>query len=147
MLSTGFFVVHDAEGRGDDDVPELTRGKDVRGHLFVVFQLHVKAGRDHAALVQTTVQLNNDLAGALVVNEFEVVYVSCGALLERMELPCFCMTRRNFTTTLETGRTRTCRFPHFSAFTMLFRQSAIAPIFTIVSWVLSTLVRYLAPYF
>ena len=29
--------------------------------------------------------------------------------------PCFCMTWRNLITTLETGRTRTWRFPRFSA--------------------------------
>ena len=136
-------MVHDAERCGDDDVAELTRGKNVRGHLFVVFELHVEARRDHSALIESTVELYNDLARALVVDDFEVVYVACAASIERMELPCFCMTRRNFTTTFETGRTSTCRFPHFSAFTMLFRQSAIAPIFTIVSEVFYTLVRYL----
>lgn len=40
-----------------------------------------------------------------------------------MYLPCFCMTDKNLTMTLEEGRTRTCLFPRFSALLMLFKQS------------------------
>jgi hypothetical protein len=35
-------------------------------------------------------------------------------------VPWRCMTLRNFTTTFEDGRMRTCRFPRRSALTMLF---------------------------
>lgn len=38
-------------------------------------------------------------------------------------IPCFCITLRNFTTTLDDGRMRTWRFPRRSAFTMLTRAS------------------------
>lgn len=38
--------------------------------------------------------------------------------------PCFYITRKNLTTTLETGPTKTYFFPAFSALTIVFKQSA-----------------------
>ena len=38
--------------------------------------------------------------------------------------PCFYMTLRNLTTTLETGPIKTCFLPAFSALTIVFKQSA-----------------------
>jgi hypothetical protein len=40
--------------------------------------------------------------------------------VKKVDLPCFCMTERTLTTTLEEGRIMTCRFPRRSALTMLF---------------------------
>lgn len=76
MLSLGLLVVHDAVGRGQDDLAELSGGQDVIHKLLEVLELKVVAGRDHTALVEAAVQLDNDLAGALVVNNLEFVDVA-----------------------------------------------------------------------
>ena len=49
-----------------------------------------------------------------------------------MLLPFFCITCRNLTTTFEEGLRRTCLLPRFSAFDIVFRQSASADILVIL---------------
>lgn len=48
------------------------------------------------------------------------------------DVPFFCMTCRNLTTTLEDGRMMTCLFPLFSALEMVLRQSDSTDIFVIL---------------
>ena len=76
MLSLGLLVVHDAVGRGQDDLAELSGGQDVIHKLLEVLELEVVAGGDHTALVEAAVQLDHDLARALVVNNLEFVDVA-----------------------------------------------------------------------
>ena len=53
MLSTGFLVVHDTSRGGQDDVAELTRGKELSSPLLEVTELNGVTGVDDTALVQT----------------------------------------------------------------------------------------------
>lgn len=76
MLSLGFFVVHDSVGGGEDDISELSGWEDVVDELLEVFDLEVVSGGDDTALVQSAVQLNNDLACSLVVNDLELTDVT-----------------------------------------------------------------------
>lgn len=95
VLPTGLLVVHDASGGGQDDVAELTRGQQPNSPLLEVGQLDVVAGRDDTGLVETiervsgharsgstylqhipAVELDNDLAGAVVVDLLELANVS-----------------------------------------------------------------------
>lgn len=95
VLPTGLLVVHDASGGGQDDVAELTRGQQPNGPLLEVGQLDVVAGRDDTGLVETVegvsgdarsgsrcllyvpaVELDNDLAGAVVVDLLELANVA-----------------------------------------------------------------------
>ena len=62
MLSLGFFVVHDTVGSGENDISELSGWEDVVDELLEVLDLEVVSGRDDTALVQSAVQLNDDLA-------------------------------------------------------------------------------------
>ena len=62
VLSLGLFVVHDAVGGGEDDLSELSGGEDVVDELLEVLELEVVSGGDHAALVESAVELNDDLA-------------------------------------------------------------------------------------
>lgn len=48
-------------------------------------------------------------------------------------IPCFCMTCRNLTMTLEEGRIRTWRLPAFSALLMLLRASLRTEVRTILA--------------
>ena len=56
---------------------ELTAGEQVAGPHLDLVDLHVEAGRDAAALVQTTVQLHNDLSRAVVVDHGDLTNVTC----------------------------------------------------------------------
>ena len=76
VLSSSLFVVHDPGGGGQDDVTELTGGQQVVGPSFNVTDLDVESGRDDTALVQSTVQLNDDLARSVVVDVFEFTDVA-----------------------------------------------------------------------
>lgn len=76
VLALGLLVVHDAVCGGQDDLAELSGGEDVVHELFEVLQLEVVARGDDTALVEATVELNDDLAASLVVNDFELIDVA-----------------------------------------------------------------------
>ena len=95
MLSPRLLVVHDAGGGGEDDVAELTRRQELDNPLLEVTQLHVVTRADDAGLVQArklsvraqcvaerrvclpAVELDNDLAVAVVVDLLELADVAC----------------------------------------------------------------------
>ena len=62
MLSLGLLVIHDAVGSGEDDLAELSGGKNVVDELLEVLQFKVVSGRDNAALVKSAVQLYHNFA-------------------------------------------------------------------------------------
>ena len=76
MLSLGFFVIHNTVGGGEDDISELSGWEDVVDELLEILDLEIVSGGDDSALVQSAVQLNNDLACSLVVNDFELIDVT-----------------------------------------------------------------------
>lgn len=76
VLPTGLLVVHDSSGGGEDDVAELTRRQELDGPLLEISQLDVVAGRDDTSLVETAVQLNDNLAGAVVIDLLELANVA-----------------------------------------------------------------------
>lgn len=76
VLSLGLLVVHDAEGGGEDNLTELSGREDVVNELFEVLELEVVAGGDDTALVESAVELNDDLAIALVVDNLELADVA-----------------------------------------------------------------------
>ena len=53
MLAASLLVVHDTSGGGQDDVTELTRGKELGGPGLEVTELNGVAGVDDTALVET----------------------------------------------------------------------------------------------
>ena len=55
---------------------ELTAGKEVVGPHLNLVDLDIEAGRDASALVQTTVEVNHDLSGAVVINHSDIVDVT-----------------------------------------------------------------------
>jgi len=76
VFSSGFLVVHDSIRSCEDNVSKLLRGKQVVDPLREVFDLHVKARRNHSGLVQTAVQMHDDLSSPSVVDDFELANVS-----------------------------------------------------------------------
>ena len=81
VLSSGLFVVHDTSTGGQDDVAELTRRQQLDDPLLKVTKLDVVAGRDDTGLVETAVELNDNLATAVVVNLLEFTNVACAQTL------------------------------------------------------------------
>lgn len=76
MLATSLLVVHDTSRGGQDDVAELTRGEELDGPALEVTELNGVAGADDTALVETAVELDDDLAGAVVVDFLEFTNVA-----------------------------------------------------------------------
>lgn len=76
MLTAGLLVVHDTGGGGEDNVTELTRGKELDDPLLHIAELNVVAGRDDTGLVDAAVKLDNNLAVAVVVDLLELANVA-----------------------------------------------------------------------
>jgi hypothetical protein len=69
-------VVHDASRGGEDNVTELTRGQQLDNPLLHVAELDVVAGRDDTGLVDAAVELDDNLAIAVVVDLLELANVA-----------------------------------------------------------------------
>jgi hypothetical protein len=69
-------VVHDTGRGGKDNVTELTRGQQLDNPLLHVAELDVVAGRDDTGLVDAAVELDDDLAVAVVVDLLELANVA-----------------------------------------------------------------------
>ena len=76
MLTSGLLVVHDTLRGGQHDVTELTAGKQVAGPHLDLVHLDIEAGRDATALVQTTNEINHDLAGTVIVDHGDITNVT-----------------------------------------------------------------------
>jgi hypothetical protein len=76
LAATSLVVVHDTSGGGEDDVTELTSREDVGDPLLDIIEGNIEAGGDNTALVDATVEVDNDLAGALVIDDLELVDVA-----------------------------------------------------------------------
>jgi hypothetical protein len=77
VLPTSLLVVHDTGRGGQDNVAELTGGKELDNPLLEVTKTDVVAGADDTGLVEAAVELDNDLAGAVVVDLLELANVAC----------------------------------------------------------------------
>jgi hypothetical protein len=77
---SGFEVVHDSLVGGQDDVSELSGWQDLVQDLLVVFELDIKPWGDDSALVDSSVELNDDFAVSLIINDFEFTNVSYSSL-------------------------------------------------------------------
>lgn len=76
VLSSGLLVVHNTSRGGQDDVTKLSGGQQVVSPSLNVTNLHVESGGDDATLVQSTVQLNDDLARSVIVDVLELTDVT-----------------------------------------------------------------------
>lgn len=76
MLSSSLLVVHNTSRGGQNDVTELTRRQQVGNPLLNVVDLDVESGRDNTDLVQSTVELDDNLTGSVVINVLKVLNVT-----------------------------------------------------------------------
>lgn len=61
---------------GDDDESELSRWEDSVGELVDVLGSHRESWGDDSGLVDSSVQVNNDLASSGIVDDLKVVDVA-----------------------------------------------------------------------
>ena len=64
-------------GTYKDDDTKATSRKEQVDPRFNLGNLNVEAGRDDTSLVETAVELDNDLAGTVIVDDFEFTNVAC----------------------------------------------------------------------
>ena len=76
MLAASLLVVHDTGGGGQDDETELTGGKELDDPLLNIAELDVVAGGDDTGLVDAAVELDDNLAVAVVINLLELANVA-----------------------------------------------------------------------
>ena len=55
---------------------KLTRGQDITRELLNAAEAHVKARRDHSAIVDAPHQIHDDLAGPVVVKNLQIADVA-----------------------------------------------------------------------
>ena len=83
MLLSGLDVVDNTLVGGEDDVSELSGWENLVNELLEILELEVESWGDDTALVQSSVKVNDDLAGSGVVNDLEIVDVT--VLLHKSE--------------------------------------------------------------
>lgn len=76
VLSSGLLVVHDTSRGGQDNVTKLSRWQQVGDPLLNVVDTDVESWRDDTNLVESTVELDNNLTRSVVVNVLEVTNVA-----------------------------------------------------------------------
>ena len=72
MVGSGFGMVHDTLVGGEDDETELSGWEDLIDELLEILQFQVESWWDDTGLVESSVQIDNDLSGSLVINDLEV---------------------------------------------------------------------------
>jgi len=76
MALSGFVVIHNTFGGGEDKVTELSGWHNLGDELLEVLNLKVESWGDDTAFVESSVQINNNLSGSGVINDFEFVDIS-----------------------------------------------------------------------
>ena len=76
VLLSGLEVVDNTLVGGEDDETELSGWENLWDKLLEVLELEVESWGDDTALVQSSVKVNDDLAGSGVVNNLELVDVT-----------------------------------------------------------------------
>lgn len=76
VLAPGLLVVHDTRAGSQDDVAELTRWQKLDNPLLQILELHIVSWGDDTSLVESAVELDDDLARSVVVDLFELANVA-----------------------------------------------------------------------
>lgn len=76
VLSLCFFVVHNTCRSGHDNVTKLSCWQQVVGPVVNVVDLDVESWLNDTTLVQSTVQLDDNLTGSVVIDKFKFTNVT-----------------------------------------------------------------------
>jgi len=76
VFASCLLVVHDTSRGCENDITELTRWQQLDDPLLEIGETDVVAGRDDTSLVETAIQLDDDLAGSVVIDFLEFANVT-----------------------------------------------------------------------
>jgi hypothetical protein len=76
VLPPGLLVVHNTGRGGKDDLSERTGGQQDVDPVLDGVKGDVESGRDNTSLVQSSVELDNDLSTSVVVDKLELADVA-----------------------------------------------------------------------
>ena len=76
-------MVHDTLVGGQNESAELTGGKDGDAEVLKVLELEIEVGGDHSALVESSVEVNDDLSTSGIIDNLELADVT--VLLHALE--------------------------------------------------------------
>jgi len=76
VLLLGLLVIDDAVGSGEDDVAELSGWEEVVGPVIDLVEGNVESWGDDSALVESAVELDDDLASSVIIDNFEFTNVA-----------------------------------------------------------------------
>jgi hypothetical protein len=76
MLLSRLFMVHDSLSSGEYGISELSGRENLWDNLLEVGKFDIKSRRDDAALVQSTVEFDNDLSSSLIINDLKIINVT-----------------------------------------------------------------------
>lgn len=88
VLPPGLLVVHDTSRGGQNDVAERTGGEQLRHDGLELAQRHVVPGGDAGALVHPAEELDDNLAGTVVVDDLELADVAWNEMTQRRRSMC-----------------------------------------------------------
>ena len=69
-------MIHNSIGSSQNHKSKLPAGQQSRGPLLHVAELDVEAWRNHCTLIEPSIQLHNDLSGAMIINNFKFFNVA-----------------------------------------------------------------------
>ena len=69
-------MIHDTSTRRQDDITELTTWEQLDNPLFEISELDVVPRRDNTCFVESAIELDHDLAVAVVINFFELANIA-----------------------------------------------------------------------
>lgn len=76
VFATCLLMIHDAVGRGQDNMAKLTRWKEVTGKLLDSCHRNIEPGRDHTTLVDAANELHHYFSCSVVINNLQVSNVA-----------------------------------------------------------------------
>lgn len=76
LLFSGGLVIHDTFVGGEDDVSELSGWENLIDELLEVLDFKVESWGDDTTFVESSVEVNNNLSGSLVINDLEFTDIS-----------------------------------------------------------------------
>lgn len=80
LFASRLFMRHDTIGRRDENVSKLTRGQQIDDPFFNFVVTDIKARANDTTLVKTTSELNDNLVGTVIIDNFEFTNVTCVSL-------------------------------------------------------------------
>jgi hypothetical protein len=68
MFSSSLLMIHNSSARSQHNISDASRGQELINPLLQIRKSDVEARGNDSTFIQTSIQLNDDLAGAVVID-------------------------------------------------------------------------------